>query len=440
MRLILKEKRFLLSTFPVHRLRVAFSGDSPYKRLFENFLSLSTLQALNYILPLLTVPYLVRVLGPEKYGLISFVQALVGYFAIFTDYGFGLSATREISIHREDKDKVSEIFSAVLVVKCIFGALSFLAFVFIVAGVSRFRPEWVVYMFSFITILGNILFPVWFFQGIERMKYITLLNAFSRGIFTACIFVFIKRQTDYPYVPLISSIGAVTAGWMSLRIAFKTFGVKFRFPTTEALVYQIKEGWYIFISTVAISLYTVSNTFLLGLFTNNTIVGYYAAAEKIIRAVLGLLSPVSQTLYPYVSKLASESRERALGFARKALRLIGSGTLLVSILLFLFAPLIVSVVLGKQYLPSIIVLRVLACIPFVVGLSNVFGIQIMLTLGLKKQFSKVITSAGVLNVIMSLILIPLWHHAGVAVAWLITETFVTVTMFLSLRRMGIRMV
>lgn len=437
--MLLHSRQLAASIFPFRLLRDAFSFESS-KRLLENFLSLSAIQILNYILPLLTVPYLVRVLGPEKYGLVSFAQAFVNYFVIFTDYGFGLSATREISIYREDRKRVSEIFSAVMVAKCIFGVLSFVAFLLIILLVPRFGREWILFMFSFITVIGNILFPVWFFQGMERMKYITLLNILSKGIFTACIFLFVRRSADYLYVPLISSLGALVAGGISLKVAVDGFGVNFHVPSFKALKHQIKEGWHVFVSTVAISLYTVSNTFLLGLLTNNTIVGYYSAAEKIVRAVLGLLTPASQTLYPYMSVLASESKERLLRFAKKILFLVGGTMFLVSLLLFIFAPLVVDLLLGVQYEQSVVVVRVLAFIPFVVGLSNVFGIQTMIPFGLKRDFSKIILSAGCINVVLALLLIPLFFHVGVAMAWLMTEIFVTTAMFWRLRKIGIRVV
>jgi len=111
------------------------------KTLLENFLSLSFLQVANYILPLVTLPYLIRVLGPEKFGLIAFAQAFIGYFQILTNYGFNLSATREISINREDKDKVSEIFSSVMIIKIFLFIFSLLIILFIVFFFDKFRGD-----------------------------------------------------------------------------------------------------------------------------------------------------------------------------------------------------------------------------------------------------------------------------------------------------------
>lgn len=401
-------------------------GTNTRKRLTENFLSLSVLQALNYLLPLITLPYLVRVLGPEKYGLVSFAQAFIGYFIILTDYGFNLSATREISINREKKEKVSEIFSSVMIVKLFFGIISFIILVLILVFIPKFRADWLIYIFAFGMVLGNILFPVWFFQGMERMKYITILNIISKAIFTICIFIFIRKANDYLYLPLINSLGYLVAGVLSLGVVFKYFGLKFTLPTTKSIKHQLKEGWHIFISSIAISLYTTSNTFILGLFTNNTIVGYYSAAEKIIKAVQGLLSPVSQTVYPYISKLATKSKQKALSFIRKLVVLIGSGSFIISLLIFILAAPIVNILLGSQYQQSIIVLRILAFLPFIIVLSNIFAVQGLYAFNFQWVVPRFIVPIASFHLLLLLILTHFYSLIGTAFAAIVTEILITV--------------
>ncbi|HOK35565.1 MAG TPA: flippase [Candidatus Pacearchaeota archaeon] len=423
--------------FDLKYWRKVLTGSPTRKRLTGNFLSLSILQALNYILPLITLPYLVRVLGPEKYGLISFAQAFIGYFIMITDYGFGLSATREVSIYRDDKEKVSEIFSSVMTVKILLGILSFVVLGLVLLSVPKFGQDWLIYIFTFGMVIGNILFPVWFFQGVEKMKWITILNIVARGIFTVCIFIFVHKESDYLNVAIINSLGSLVAGIISLIVIFKNFKVKFVFPKIESIKHQLKEGWHIFISNIATSLYTTSNTFILGLFTNNTIVGYYSGAEKIIKAVEGLISPISQTIYPYLSKLVSESKEKALVFLQKLTKFIGGTTFLVSLLIFILSPLIVKIILGDQYQQSILPLRILSFIPFIIALSNIFGIQTMLTFNMKSSFLKILSSAAILSLSLSFLLIPFLKQIGVSISWLITEIFVTVSMFFTLKKKGI---
>lgn len=414
----------------------SLSGDK--KRLVGNFFSLSVLQGVNYLLPLITLPYLVRVLGPEKFGLIAFAQAFIMYFNTLTDYGFNLSATREISIYRDDKEKVSEIFSSVMTIK--FGLLifSFILMSIIVFSFEKFKQDWIIYYLTFGIVIGQALFPVWFFQGMERMKYITFLNVTARLIFTVSIFIFVHNVSDYIYVPLINSLGFLLAGGWALGVVIKNFNVDFKLVSIKNIKYQLKEGWYIFISTVAISLYTVSNPFILGLFTNNIIVGYYSAAEKLIRAAQGLLTPISQSIYPYISKLVNESKTKGIQFIRKTTYIIGSVTFLLSLGVFIFAKVIVEIILGNQYMESITVLRILAFLPFLIGLSNIFGIQIMLPFDYKKAFSNILIAASIINIILSFLLIPLYKQIGTSFSVLISEIFVTLTMFVYLQIKGIR--
>jgi len=408
------------------------------RRLFENFLSLSFLQVANYIFSLITLPYLVRVLGPEKFGLISFAQAFIGYFMILTDYGFNLSATREIAISRENKEKISEIFSSVMVIKFFLFFVSLVMMSVIVITFKKFRQDWAIYYLTFGVVLGQVLFPVWFFQGMEKMRYITFLNVLANLIFTIAIFIFVKKASDYLYVPLLNSLGFIVAGVLALWIVFKDFRVVFKMPSWGTIKHQLKEGWYIFISTVAISLYTISNTFILGLFTNNTIVGYYSAAEKLIKAVQGLLVPVSQSIYPYVSKLINESKEVGIRFIRKITFIVGGSSFFLSLIIFVFADLIVKIILGSQYIESIIVLKILAFLPFIIGLSNIFGIQTMLTLNYKKAFSNILILASIINIVLAFILVPLFNHIGISFAVLITEIFVTTSMFIFLEKKDIK--
>jgi PST family polysaccharide transporter len=408
-------------------------------RLISNFLSLSSIQVANYILPLITVPYLVRVLGPERYGLISFSQAFISYFSLLTDYGFNLSATREISIYRDNKGKLSEIFVAVITIKSIFMLASFLLLCSIIFSFQKFRYEWLLYLITFGLVIGNVLFPSWFLRGIERMKDIAIFNILTKILYTLSVFLFIHSKNDYLILSILNSMSFIIPSIAAFFIIIKQSGIHIKRPSMTEIIYQLKEGWHVFISTIAISLYTTSNTFILGVFTNNTIVGYYSAGEKIIRAALNLLGPLSQTIYPHISKLAAESRDAALNFIRKIIKIVGSVTFIFSVFILIFSSFISNLILGYQYKESISVIRILSFLPFIVGLSNIFGIQIMLNFGMKKIFMRILLIASILNLFLAIIFVKILEHIGISFSFLITEIFITSCMAYVLKKNDFRL-
>jgi len=402
------------------------------KVLVQNFTSLSILQISNYIFPLVTFPYLVRVLGPEKFGLVNFAGAFVAYFGVLTDFGFNFSATREISINRNDQGRLEKIFNAVMIIKVILFILSFLIFISLLFLIPLFKHDYLLYTFAFAAVFGNLLFPIWFFQGLEQMKYITFLNVLTRLLITILIFVFIKEAAHYLLLVLLNSIGFFIVGISSLFIIRNKFKLKFINPGFEEIKFQISESWQLFISNVAINLYTISNTFILGLFTNNTVVGYFSAADKIRMAFQGIFSTMSQTVYPHVSLLFKQSVQEALSFIRKYFYLAGSGAFLAGLIIFIFPAEIVNFILGDEYSNSILVLRIISFLPFIIVLSNIAGIQTMLNLNMKKVFMRIIISASVINIILAFILVPFYNEIGTSVSMLVAEIFVTTSMIIYL--------
>lgn len=392
------------------------------KRLMSNFFSLSVLQGANYILPLLTLPYLVRVLGVEYFGLLAFATAMITYFQILTDYGFDLTATREISIHRDNKEKVIEIFSSVMTIKIILMFVSFFLFSILVFSFEKFSKDALVYFLTFGTVVGQVLFPVWFFQGMERMKYITYLNILSKVIFTIAIFVFVQEQSDFYLVPLLTSIGFLVAGIWSLYLVRKEFGVSFEFQTYFTIKKYFIDGWDVFVSRIFVSLYTTINIFLLGLFTNNTIVGYYAIAEKIVNAVGGLFTPANQTIYPYMAKMYVNQKEKFFSFTKK----VGFSFLVIGLVLFmllaLFSEIIIKLITGSIDIHILEIYHVLMFTLITVPFGPLFT-QILITQKRNKEFNKVVMNTFIFNIILAPIMIYLYNGIGLAVAVVFTQIF-----------------
>lgn len=411
-----------------------------YKTILENIASLTGLQFASYILPLITLPYLTWILGPELFGLTQYAISLITYFQFFTDYGFNLSATRELAIIKSDKDKVSTIFNSVMFIKIILCLVSFLILLLIITFIPKFKQDQLVYLLTFGMVIGYVLFPTWLFQGMEYMKYTSILNIIGKLLFTILIFILIHKPSDYLLVPVINSLGLITVGILGIIIAIKKFEIKIKIPPLNEVKYHLKEGWHVFISTIAINMYTTTNTFLLGLLTNNTLVGYYSIAEKIIMAINGLINPISQALYPFISRSVNNDKKTSILFIRKITKIMAIIGLLLSGSLFIFAKYIILILFGQTYAPSIILLQIMSIIPFVVSLSTIFGIETMLTFNYKKEFTGIVMLGGLIDIILGILLIILLKEVGIAISFVVTESFITLSMFLFLQNKGIKII
>ncbi len=389
--------------------------------VLRNFTSLFTLQGMNYLLPFLILPYLIRVIGPEKFGLIAFAQAFVQYFMILTDYGFSLSATRQISLCGENKKKTCEIFSSVMTVKFLLAALSFLIFLAVIHFVPRFRADHLVYLYTFPSVIGNTLFPTWFFQGKEKMAYITRINIVGGIFYTGGIFLLIREPGDYLYAPLLTSMFFLITGILGLYVAFKKFRLEFIFQTYGDIQRELKSGWNIFVSIIAINAYTTTRIFAVGLLTNNILTGYYSVAERIANFIQSFpLDSLSQAVYPRLNKIFKRNKGRAERLMRKAQQSATLGFLITLPILFLTAPQVVGILCGRSYPEVILALRALLVSVFFVG-ANAFRVQFLLVCGRADIYSKLHVAAACAGLPLIFILIRYFSYLGAAFSTIILE-------------------
>ena len=192
-----------------------FGQDNKYKVIVHNTTYLSVLEILKMVMPFVALPYLISTVGADKYGLVVFAQAIISYFIIFINFGLDVSAVKNVSINRSDNEKLSEVVSSVLIIKAFLFILSFLALGVLLLCVKQFRDNYVLFLLSFLSCLSEILFPVWFYQGVEKMKYITLIRFTSIFFYTVTVFIFIKNESDYLLIPLLQSLGWLLSGGIS---------------------------------------------------------------------------------------------------------------------------------------------------------------------------------------------------------------------------------
>lgn len=400
-------------------------------KLMGNIVSLFTLKGAEYIISFLTLPYLLRVLGPEKYGAITFAQVIMNYGILLVDYGFNLTAPRDIA--KSDKGEVARHFAAIMGAKIVL-LLPLLLFGGALLAVFPSNLDTGLLFCVLPVLFGNVFFPIWYFQGIQQMKFITIFNLLARTASVILIFALVQTAEDYRLAAFLQAVTPLLAGSISLIVLWKQSRELFCLPLWQEIVSKLKDGWDIFISTLFINLYTNSNVFILGILTNDTVVGYYSAANKLIEAVKGLLSPISNAIFPHVSVLFKESKPKAIAFLCKVLHVIGGSSLAISLLVFLFAEPIVHVIMGNAYQESVLILRIISFLPFIIGLSNIFGIQTMVAFGMQRIFSRILMLSAVVNFALVFPLVLLWQGLGLAITVVIVECFVTITMYITLRK------
>jgi len=398
------------------------------KTLLENFISLLTVQFGNYFLQLITFPYLVRVLGIAGFGLYSFVFAFAQYFLIITDYGFNLTATRKISIARTNKEKVANIFSTVYATKILLFTFSSIAIIIITFLVPKFQKDHYAYLLTIIAIFGNFLFPVWYYQGIEKTKYIALFNSIAKIITTGCIFIFIKNPNDIYLAIFIQSMSVVVSAVISIAALIKYWPVKLVKISFHDIQESLIDGWYIFITIFSASLVNSTNIFILGLFASNQTVGYFSIAEKIVRVFHSLVAPLSTAIFPHVSKLVNESKEKAISFLNSVLKWGLMGFALCTMSLIVLSGIYVKIFTGNYsfHIQSLII--ILSVLPITIFIDNIFGQQILVNIGSSKEFMKGILIPGLSSLLLSFALVPKYKEYASAVIFLCAQLAIMIFM------------
>ncbi len=407
------------------------------ERLRDNILYLYLLQGLNYVVPLAVLPYLVRVLGMEAYGLIAFAQSFAQYFNILTDYGFNYSATRFIAQNKQSSDAVSRIFCRVYLIKVFLLFVGMVLLSAILTVIPKFRHDAIYFVAGFLTVLGGVLFPTWYFQGMEKMRYISFLTGIPKVLSAVLLFVFVHHPQDALLAITIQSMGVVVAGALGLWFSLRDIRIQLEWPSWPELRNTFDEGWHLFMSSAAISLYTNTNVFLVGMLAGNVEAGYFSAAEKMVRAMIGVIGPITQAIFPHINSLRSRSTEAALAFISRSLAWMAGLTIIPSLMMLWLAKPITLLFLGASGAGSAAVVRWIALLPFLIAVSNVLGTQTMVTFGLDRQFSRILIASGLLNLIMAVPLIKLFAAPGAGASVLITETMVTLIMMFVLWKHGI---
>lgn len=389
------------------------------------------IQGSNIVLPLITFPYLVRVLGVKNYGIVMMAHSLSIFLGIIVDFGFNISATREVSVLKENKTKLSNYYSNVLFIKSFLIIISFSLLLLIVSFVYNFNINKEVYIYSFGIVVGQALFPTWFFQGIEKMKVITLINLLSKIIFTGLIFIFIKNENDYILTPIFNSLGFILSGFLGFIISLKY--VYLSKPSFSKIIKISKESLSLFTSNVFVSLYTSLNTLILGLFTTESLAGVYGSMEKLIIAIKSIYSPLYQAIFPNIS---SKKNIEILEYIKKLIIPVLFSGVLIMVFVMVFAKDILELVFNNEFITKYyVIFQILASIAVFSSLNMLYVTLLLPALKKYNKRLKTLVIGGLVNIIIIIPLIKLFSIHGVAISACFTEFFLLFLSYLGFQKL-----
>jgi O-antigen/teichoic acid export membrane protein len=383
-------------------------------RLRSNIVSLYLVQGLNYLVSFVTFPFLARALGAESFGTMNYAFAAIQYGVLFTDFGFNLSATREVAVVRDDPRAAAAVFWRTTWAKLGLMLASFLVLLPCIFAIPQWQAQAPVFLASLVYIVSSVFFPIWWFQGFEEMRMASFLTVVARALMLGFLLVCVDGPQDVVLAVLLQAAPQMLAGalWWS-----SGWGVArpqwFKTGRQEVLA-SIRASWPLFLSSVATNLYTTSTTVLLGFFAPAAEVGFFAAANKLTYTAQGLIGPLVQATYPRIAQLAAHDRPGALALIRKAWLAQGGVGLGLTLVLAAGAPWIVPLLLGKSMSGAVSTQMWLATVILIGALSYVYGLQTLLPFGQERYYSRVLVIAGLLNVALLCALLPLLPNAVTA--------------------------
>lgn len=401
------------------------------RTIVKNSAWIGVVQILNFGIPLFTLPVAARAFGPGTYGLIASLSASAGYAGLIITFGFNLTGPRLIARTPGEPDALSRTFSSIFL-----GQVAFAAVCLVVgtAALLLFGASWTLSLIGVTLLVGVVassLVPMWMFVGLQSVREIVLSQLLQRVASAVLIVALIRRESDALLFVGINTAFMLVSAFSALLI-LRRKGIRVVATPLAHVIASVRGAGRLFVATVAINLYTTTNIVVVSVLLGPVAAGYFALADRVRGAVVGLFDPVSQSLYPYLCRTdAGESRERN---KRLFFRALVALSLLAAVALYVASPLIAGVLGGERFRNSVPLLRILAVTPLLICLSNILGIQTMLPDDMERELSQIVSTAGIAGVFIVTGMTAAFGLEGAAWSYVMVETGVTVAMALYVRR------
>ena len=391
--------------------------------MIGNASSLMVIQLLNMLIPIIMMPVLISSIGVNNFGIIAFAGYFSGILLIACDYGFVYTGPQQVSHNQTDTAFLSRLFSTITAIKLLFFLLSILvtvAFCFFYKVLSAEEKK--VMFISLLAVAGNILTPVWFLQGIQQLRSLTIVTVIFKILQLGMLILFVSSKSDLILASLLFFGSNFLLGLVVFIYTVIKFNLRLNVPGRKDLLDQLQKGFNMFLSVFFSSIYIQGTGLMLGLLTgNNQTVAYYNSAEKIVRALTGLFNPLIQAFYPFISKLFLVDKKMAKVLFFKFFKLILIIAFVAAGALALMAGFIVDVLFGNTFEPAIVLIWILSPIVVFGNAGNMLGNNLFVHLKWEKTTVYVMFILAVVSMLLSYVLVNHYLANGAAISLLIVE-------------------
>ncbi|MGA9486642.1 MAG: flippase [Methylocella sp.] len=414
-----------------------FSSISLRNVLVRNTLLLTIMQASQYVIALAIMPYLSRVLGVEQFGLLGITSDIIALFFAFTDWGFSLSAIREVARNRRDPVELRRIFWDTTAARLLLTFVSLGVIFIIMACIGFTSPLALLVLCGWLQIISYAFGAGWFLRGLEIMGPMVAAELIGRLVFIPLFFLFVRGPADTVYAVIIGAVGGIISGTITIYIADRATPLLPIAWTFSGAIRQLREGSHVFLSLASTMLYGQINVIVLGAVAGPVQAGLLFAAQKLQRTSKSVIGPLAGALYPRINSLLVDDPERAVQFMKRLLIAQGAMSFAIFVVLFVGAPYLTVIFFGADFAAATSAVRILSGTVFLGGLNGVLGTQIMLAFGMQRSFMHILVGSGLFNVVAIGPFAYFLGATGASISVFLTEFIVTASMGFVVWRAGI---
>lgn len=394
------------------------------ENMFKNFLYNSIFTVLNLIFPIITLPYISRIIGADGVGRVNFANSIVNYFLIIASLGIPLYGVREIAKVKNNKEKLSRSFSEIFIINFLSTIVCIISYYTMISTVKYFEGERLLFLTIGITLFLNIFNLDWFYQGLEEYKYITIRSAVVKLISVVILFIMVKTREDYIKYALINIIAISGNNIINIINIRKITSFTFRGIEPKK---RIKPIMVLLSIQIAVNIYINLDTTMCGILSNELSVGYYSNAVKINKIIVSVVTSISTILLPRLSYYIENNEvDKFNDIVNKVFNIILFIGLPACIGMIFISKNIVYIMFGEEFIPAIKTMMILSPLIPILAIGNLFGTQVLMPIGKEKKLLISVVLGSIVNFTLNLILIPIYKENGAAIATVVAELIVMI--------------